>query len=70
MQDSRSQTEPGPAVAAAEAEPAAPQIDHLGYARLLSKIDLFAGLEKVTLASLAVYLQPLSYKADSFIFLI
>ena len=68
MQDSRSQTDPGPAEAAAEAAPAAPQIDHLGYARLLSKVDLFAGLEKVTLASLAAYLQPLSYKADSFIF--
>ena len=35
---------------------------------LLGQVDLFAGLEKVTLAKLAAYLQPLSYESGSIIF--
>jgi anion transporter len=68
MEDSRSQTETSRAEVASEAAPDAAQIDHLGYARLLGKVDLFAGLEKVALAALAAHLQPLSYKSGSFIF--
>src|SRR5712691_9092517 len=68
MQRTRSPAETGQGEAAAEAAPGAPQIDHLGHARLLGQVDLFAGLEKVTLAKLAAHLQPLSYKSDSIIF--
>ena len=35
--------------------------DHLGYARLLGQVDLFAGLDRVTLAKLAAHLEPLSF---------
>jgi anion transporter len=37
------------------------------YARLLRQVDLFAGLDRVTLAKLAAHLHPLSYKAGSII---
>ena len=67
MQRRRSQVETGHGEAAG-AVPAALRIDHLGYARLLGQVDLFAGLEKVTLAKLAAYLQPLSYQAGATIF--
>lgn len=42
--------------------------DHHEYARLLRQVDLFAGLDRVTLAKLAAHLHPLSYKAGSVIF--
>lgn len=41
---------------------------HLEYARLLRSVDLFAGLDRVTRARLAAYLQPLSFEAHSIIF--
>src|SRR6266849_5197328 len=67
MRRTRSQVEAGRREAA-RALPHAPQIDHPGYARLLRQGDLFAGLEKVTLAKLAAYLQPLSYESGAIIF--
>jgi len=67
MQRTRAQAEAGHGEGAT-AVPEARQIDPLGYARLLGQVDLFAGLEKVTLAKLAAYLQPLSYKSGSIIF--
>src|SRR5229473_3049824 len=39
--------------------------DHLGYARLLGQVDLFAGLDRVTLAKLAAHLEPLSFAAKT-----
>jgi anion transporter len=42
--------------------------NHRGYAPLLRQVDLFAGLDRVTLAKLAAHLQPLSYAAPSIIF--
>src|SRR5262249_42655638 len=42
--------------------------EHHEYAHLLRKVDLFAGLDRVTLAKLAAHLQPLSYAARSVIF--
>lgn len=35
--------------------------DRLGYADLLRQVDLFAGLDRVTLAKLAAHLQPLTF---------
>jgi CRP-like cAMP-binding protein len=54
--------------AASEGVRKAPQIDHLGYARLLGQVDLFMGLERVTLAKLAAHLEPLFYPSHSIIF--
>jgi divalent anion:Na+ symporter, DASS family len=42
--------------------------DHHEYAHLLRRVELFAGLDRVTLAKLAAHLQPLSYNAHSTIF--
>ena len=42
--------------------------EHMEYARLLRQIDLFAGLDRVTLAKLAAHLQPQLYPASSTIF--
>jgi anion transporter len=42
--------------------------DQSNYAHLLRQIDLFAGLDRVTLAKLAAHLQPLFYSAGSTIF--
>jgi anion transporter len=39
--------------------------DHHEYARLLRHVDLFARLDRVTLAKLAAHLQPLFYAAGS-----
>ena len=49
-------------------EDAAAATDHLGYARLLRQVDLFAGLDRVVLAKLAAHLQPQSFKAGDVIF--
>jgi divalent anion:Na+ symporter, DASS family len=46
----------------------APKTDHLDYAHLLGQVDLFKGLERVTLAKLAAHLEPLSYPSGSIIF--
>jgi anion transporter len=42
--------------------------DHVGYANLLGQVDLFLGLERVTLAKLAAHLEPLFYSSGSVIF--
>lgn len=42
--------------------------DHIQYAHLLRQVDLFAGLDRVTLAKLAAHLQPISYAAQTIIF--
>jgi len=42
--------------------------DHQDYARLLRRIDLFAGLDRVSLSKLAARLVPLDYSAQSIIF--
>ncbi len=42
--------------------------DHLEYARLLRQVDLFSGLDRVTLAKLSAHLQPRSYAAHAVIF--
>lgn len=47
---------------------APPSGDQHEYARLLREVDLFAGLERVTLAKLAAHLQPQFYAASSIIF--
>lgn len=47
---------------------AAPIGDHHEYARLLRRVDLFAELDRVTLAKLAAHLQPTFYSAGSIIF--
>ena len=45
-----------------------PQTNQLDYARLLGQVDLFKGLERVTLAKLAAHLEPLSYPSGTIIF--
>lgn len=45
-----------------------PGTDHQNYAHLLRRVDLFAGLDRVTLSKLAAHLQPLFYSAHSIIF--
>jgi anion transporter len=42
--------------------------DHREYARLLRRIDLFGGLDRVVLAKLAAHLQPLAYPSSSIVF--
>src|SRR2546423_1683356 len=54
--------------AAAAAAPATPPFHSADYARLLGRVDLFAGLERVTLAKLAGHLEPRSYKSNEIIF--
>jgi CRP-like cAMP-binding protein len=39
--------------------------DHLGYARLRGQVELFAGLDRVTLAKLAAHLEPLSFPPNT-----
>ena len=47
---------------------APPSGDQHEFARLLREVDLFAGLERVTLAKLAAHLEPQFYAAPSIIF--
>ena len=47
---------------------APPSGDQHEFARLLREVDLFAGLERVTLAKLAAHLEPQFYAAPSVIF--
>ncbi|HEY6992462.1 MAG TPA: SLC13 family permease [Xanthobacteraceae bacterium] len=68
MQGERSDAEIGQGRAAAESARRAPLSHPLGYARLLGQVDLFAGLERVTLAKLAAHLEPQSYKSRDIIF--
>ena len=42
--------------------------DHREYARLLRRIDLFGGLDRVVLAKLAAHLRPLAYPSSSIVF--
>jgi anion transporter len=42
--------------------------DHLEYARLLRHVDLFAGVDRVTLAKLAAHMQPQIFERRSIIF--
>ena len=42
--------------------------DQRMYAQLLRRVDLFAGLDRVTLAKFASHLEPLFYSAPSIIF--
>src|SRR3990172_372019 len=47
----------------------APRLDeHVEYAQLLRRVDLFADVDRVALAKLAAHLQPLRYRASSIIF--
>ena len=48
--------------------PSTATANHLDYARLLRRVDLFAGLDRVSLAKLAAHLQPLSFPAHATIF--
>src|SRR5262247_3606496 len=66
VRDKHSQTEQGEP--AREDAGKGPQTDHLRYARLLGQVDLFMGLERVTLAKLAAHLEPLFYPSRSIIF--
>jgi anion transporter len=68
MQGERSEPEIGRGRAAAESACQAPPSHHLGYARLLGQVDLFAGLDRVTLSKLAAHLDPRSYKLRDIIF--
>src|SRR4030095_6145219 len=42
--------------------------DHREYARLLRKIELFGGLDRIVLAKLAAHLHPLPFPPSSIIF--
>ena len=68
MQSERSEAKIGQSHAAAESVREAPLSNPSGYARLLSRVDLFAGLERITLAKLAAHLEPRSYKSHEVIF--
>jgi di/tricarboxylate transporter/CRP-like cAMP-binding protein len=67
MQGERSETENGRGHDAAATDAALPGYP-AGHARLLGQIDLFAGLERVTLAKLAAHLEPRSYKSREIVF--
>ena len=62
----RDEAAQGPAASASTQRAAG--LDHVGYANLLGQVDLFVGLERVTLAKLAAHLEPLFYPASSIIF--
>src|SRR5215204_2752707 len=68
MQDPRSQPGATENDASVQAASEPPPSHALNYARLLGRIDLFAGLERVTLAKLAAHLEPCSYKSQEIIF--
>src|SRR5579864_6741847 len=44
-----------------------PASDHGEYARLLRRVELFTGLDRVTLAKLAAHLQPQSFQPGAVI---
>ena len=68
MRGQHTGTESAPGDTASEGAPKVSQTDHLGYAHLLGQVDLFLGLERVTLAKLAAHLEPLFYPSGSIIF--
>ena len=68
MRGQHTGTESAPGGTASEGAPKVSQTDHLGYAHLLGQVDLFLGLERVTLAKLAAHLEPLFYPSGSIIF--
>jgi anion transporter len=68
MQDPRSPAESSGSEPAAPAAREPPPTHALDYARLLGRVDLFAGLDRVTLAKLAAHLEPRSYSAQEIIF--
>jgi anion transporter len=55
-------------VAAQVSPPHSEAWDHREYARLLRKIDLFGGLDRIVLAKLAAHLQPLAFPSSAIIF--
>ena len=68
MQGPRPQAEVTGSDAAATAAREPPSTQALDYARLLGRVDLFAGLDRVTLAKLAAHLEPRSYSSHEIIF--
>jgi anion transporter len=68
MRGQRSGTEAAQGHSAGDGAPKASPTDHVGYANLLGQVDLFLGLERVTLAKLAAHLEPLFYSSGSVIF--
>jgi anion transporter len=68
MRGQRSGTEAAQGHTASDGAPKASPTDHVGYANLLGQVDLFLGLERVTLAKLAAHLEPLFYSSGSVIF--
>lgn len=56
------------AAASSGSTPRAPADEHLAHATLLRRLDLFAGLDRVTLAKLAAYLVPVSCPAGTIVF--
>jgi anion transporter len=68
MRGQRSGTEAAQGHTAGDGAPKASPTDHVGYANLLGQVDLFLGLERVTLAKLAAHLEPLFYSSGSVIF--
>jgi anion transporter len=68
MRGQRSGTEAAQGHTASAGAPKASPTDHVGYANLLGQVDLFLGLERVTLAKLAAHLEPLFYSSGSVIF--
>jgi CRP-like cAMP-binding protein len=68
MRGQHSGTEAAQGHTAGDGAPKASPTDHVGYANLLGQVDLFLGLERVTLAKLAAHLEPLFYSSGSVIF--
>lgn len=68
MHGERSDADIGQGHAVADSARQAPRSHPVGYARLLGQVDLFAGLERVTLAKLAAHLEPRAYQSRDIIF--
>src|ERR1700674_2308112 len=68
MQGERTEIDVGKDHAVAQGASQAPPPISIRYARLLGRIDLFAGLERVALAKLAAHLEPRSHPAHEVIF--
>jgi anion transporter len=59
---------PAGATATGPAADGSSKADHLEFARLLAKVELFTGLDRVTLARLAAQLEPVWFENQSIIF--
>jgi anion transporter len=68
MRGQHSGSEAAPGQTTSEGASRTAPTDHLGYASLLGRVDLFVGVERVALSKLAAHLEPLSYAAGSIIF--